>query len=69
MLLSEFSDLLMEEYLGDTEDPQALQTQFQEMMGDVIFVMPSLQVAHFQREYICNQGLTANGDFRDVCPK
>uniref|UniRef100_A0A8C0WXD1 Carboxylesterase type B domain-containing protein n=1 Tax=Castor canadensis TaxID=51338 RepID=A0A8C0WXD1_CASCN len=41
--------LLMEEYMGDTEDPQTLQAQFQEMMGDFMFVMPALQVAHFQR--------------------
>ncbi|XP_034378070.1 pyrethroid hydrolase Ces2e-like [Arvicanthis niloticus] len=45
----EVSDLLMEEYIGDTEDPQFLQVQFKEMMQDFIFVMPALQVAQFQR--------------------
>jgi carboxylesterase 2 len=44
----------MEEYMGDTEDPQTLQAQFQEMMGDFMFMIPALQVAHFQREYICD---------------
>lgn len=44
----------MEEYLGDSADPQTLQVQFHEMMGDYIFVIPALQVASFQREYICN---------------
>uniref|UniRef100_A0A8C8VUB8 Carboxylic ester hydrolase n=1 Tax=Peromyscus maniculatus bairdii TaxID=230844 RepID=A0A8C8VUB8_PERMB len=44
-------DLLMEEYMGDTEDPQALQIQFTEMMGDFMFVIPALQVAHFQRSH------------------
>jgi carboxylesterase 2 len=44
----------MEEYMGDTVDPQTLQAQFQEMMADFMFVMPALQVAHFQREYICD---------------
>ncbi|XP_008837357.1 pyrethroid hydrolase Ces2e-like isoform X2 [Nannospalax galili] len=46
-----FSDLLIEEYMGDTEDPQILQAQFQEMMADFIFVIPALQVARFQRSY------------------
>ncbi|XP_048211359.1 pyrethroid hydrolase Ces2e-like [Perognathus longimembris pacificus] len=50
-LPSESADLLMEEYMGDTEDPQTLQSQFQEMMTDYIFVMPALQVAHFQRSH------------------
>lgn len=53
MLPPECSDLLMEEYMGDTEDAQTLQIQFTEMMGDFMFVIPALQVAHFQREYIC----------------
>lgn len=44
----------MEEYMGGSEDPQTLQTQFQEIMEDSIFVIPALQVAYFQREYICN---------------
>ncbi|XP_025776708.1 cocaine esterase isoform X1 [Puma concolor] len=42
-------DILMEEYLGDSADPQTLQVQFHEMMGDYIFVIPALQVASFQR--------------------
>ncbi|XP_075834054.1 pyrethroid hydrolase Ces2e-like isoform X2 [Microtus pennsylvanicus] len=49
MLPPECSDLIMEEYMGDTEDPQALQIQYTEMMGDFMFVIPALQVAHFQR--------------------
>ncbi|XP_012868195.1 PREDICTED: acylcarnitine hydrolase-like [Dipodomys ordii] len=48
-LPAECAHLLMEEYMGDTEDPQTLQAQFQDMMGDFMFVMPALQVAHFQR--------------------
>ena len=55
MLPPECSDLLMEEYMGDTEDAQTLQIQFTEMMGDFMFVIPALQVAHFQREYICDK--------------
>ncbi|XP_059119052.1 acylcarnitine hydrolase-like [Peromyscus eremicus] len=43
-----FVDILVEEYLGDTEDPEILQTQFKEMMEDFMFVVPALQVAHAQ---------------------
>ena len=52
MLPPECSDLLMEEYMEDIEDSKTLQIQFNEMMGDFTFVIPALQVAHFQREYI-----------------
>ncbi|XP_027261574.1 acylcarnitine hydrolase-like [Cricetulus griseus] len=48
MLPPECSDLLMEEYMGDTEDPQTLQIQFTEMMGDFMIIIPALQVANFQ---------------------
>ncbi|XP_059120212.1 liver carboxylesterase isoform X2 [Peromyscus eremicus] len=48
MLPPECTDLLMEEYMGDIEDPQTLQAQFREMMEDFMFVIPALQVAHFQ---------------------
>ncbi|XP_012892854.1 PREDICTED: cocaine esterase-like, partial [Dipodomys ordii] len=48
MLPLEFGDLLIEEYMGNTQDPETIQAQFQEMMGDFIIVMPALQVAHFQ---------------------
>ncbi|XP_057609737.1 pyrethroid hydrolase Ces2e-like isoform X4 [Chionomys nivalis] len=51
MLPPECSELIMEEYMGDTEDPQTLQIQYAEMMGDVTFVVPALQVAHFQRSH------------------
>ncbi|KAM5134101.1 cocaine esterase-like [Callospermophilus lateralis] len=47
-LPAECADLLMEEYMGDNEDPHTLRLQFQEMMADFTFVMPALQVAHDQ---------------------
>lgn len=47
----EFGDLLMEEYIEDSEDHQALQNQFHEMMEDYIFVIPALQVAMFHRSH------------------
>ncbi|XP_021025946.1 acylcarnitine hydrolase-like isoform X2 [Mus caroli] len=49
MLPPECSDLLLEEYMEDIEDSKTLQIQFNEMMGDFTFVIPALQVAHFQR--------------------
>ncbi|XP_034378062.1 acylcarnitine hydrolase [Arvicanthis niloticus] len=51
MLPPECGDLLMEEYMGDTQDAQTLQIQFTEMMADFMFVIPALQVAHFQRSH------------------
>lgn len=51
MLPPAIEEQLLDEYLGDNEDPKTLMTQFQEMMADGLFVMPSLHVAHFQREF------------------
>ncbi|XP_052584882.1 acylcarnitine hydrolase-like isoform X3 [Peromyscus californicus insignis] len=51
MLPPECSDLLMEEYMGDVQDPQTLQAQFRELMEDFMFVIPALQVAHFQSSH------------------
>ncbi|XP_028635110.1 pyrethroid hydrolase Ces2a-like isoform X1 [Grammomys surdaster] len=49
MLPPECSDLLLEEYMGDTEDAETLKAQFREMLEDFMFAIPALQVAHFQR--------------------
>ncbi|XP_053459590.1 cocaine esterase-like isoform X3 [Nycticebus coucang] len=43
MLPSEFSGLLLEEYMGDSGHPQ-----YQEMMEDCFFMIPALRVAHSQ---------------------
>ncbi|KAM4800460.1 cocaine esterase-like [Urocitellus parryii] len=51
MLPAECADLLMEEYMGDNEDPHTLRLQLQEMMADFMFVMPALQVAHYQSSH------------------
>ncbi|XP_076694163.1 cocaine esterase-like isoform X2 [Callospermophilus lateralis] len=50
-LPAECADLLMEEYMGDNEDPHTLRLQFQEMMADSMFVIPALQVAHDQSSH------------------
>ncbi|XP_075833871.1 acylcarnitine hydrolase-like [Microtus pennsylvanicus] len=49
MLPPECSDLLMEEYMNNTEDALTLQIQYKEMMADYLFVIPALQVAKSQR--------------------
>ncbi|KAM5263907.1 cocaine esterase-like [Ctenodactylus gundi] len=49
MLPIGFGDILMDEYMGDNEDPQILRAQFQDLMEDFMFVIPALQVAHVQR--------------------
>ncbi|XP_072492053.1 pyrethroid hydrolase Ces2e-like isoform X2 [Notamacropus eugenii] len=41
--------LMMDEYLGNIEDPRELRAQFQEMMGDLVFVIPALKVAKYQQ--------------------
>ncbi|XP_033613791.1 cocaine esterase [Fukomys damarensis] len=50
-LPAKFGDLVMEEYMGDTEDSQTIKVQFLDMMGDYMFVIPALQVAHSQRTH------------------
>ncbi|CAO2610283.1 Acylcarnitine hydrolase [Lemmus lemmus] len=47
----ECSDLLMEEYMNNTEDAQTLQIQYKEMIADFLFVIPALQVAKSQRSH------------------
>ncbi|XP_068941904.1 cocaine esterase-like isoform X2 [Petaurus breviceps papuanus] len=44
----QLGQLMMEEYLRDTEDPGGYRAQFQDMMGDLVFVIPSLKVAKYQ---------------------
>uniref|UniRef100_A0A803T2K1 Carboxylic ester hydrolase n=1 Tax=Anolis carolinensis TaxID=28377 RepID=A0A803T2K1_ANOCA len=40
----------LEEYVGETEDPQELRAQFQDFMGDVIFGLPSVRAARAHRD-------------------
>ncbi|XP_072492063.1 cocaine esterase-like isoform X2 [Notamacropus eugenii] len=44
----ELGHLMVEEYLKDTEDFGENRAQFQEMMGDFIFVIPALKVVKYQ---------------------
>ncbi|XP_040838508.1 cocaine esterase-like [Ochotona curzoniae] len=51
MLPAGIGDQLVDQYLGDNENPKTLMAQFQEMMADVFFTMPALHVAHLQRSH------------------
>uniref|UniRef100_A0A8D0E298 Carboxylesterase type B domain-containing protein n=1 Tax=Salvator merianae TaxID=96440 RepID=A0A8D0E298_SALMN len=42
--------MALEEYLGDTEDRATLRDSFQDLMGDILFVVPALQVARYHRD-------------------
>ncbi|XP_067321096.1 cocaine esterase-like [Anolis sagrei] len=40
----------LEEYVGETEDPQELRGQFQDYMGDVLFFLPAVRAARAHRD-------------------
>uniref|UniRef100_H9GHC5 Carboxylic ester hydrolase n=1 Tax=Anolis carolinensis TaxID=28377 RepID=H9GHC5_ANOCA len=46
----EVTQRALEEYLGETEDPQELRAQFQDFMGDVMFLLPSVRAARAHRD-------------------
>ncbi|XP_074059023.1 pyrethroid hydrolase Ces2e-like isoform X2 [Macrotis lagotis] len=46
---AEIVDKIMDKYLGNIEDLKELRNQFQEMMGDLVFVIPALKVAKYQQ--------------------
>uniref|UniRef100_A0A8C0GPY5 Carboxylesterase type B domain-containing protein n=1 Tax=Chelonoidis abingdonii TaxID=106734 RepID=A0A8C0GPY5_CHEAB len=47
---SEFVSVVADEYLGDTDDPAELRDRFQDLMGDILFVIPALQVSRYHRD-------------------
>lgn len=46
----EYQHLILEEYIGDTEDPIEIRNRFVEGVGDIIFVVPSVKAAKLHRE-------------------
>ncbi|XP_023350801.1 pyrethroid hydrolase Ces2e-like isoform X2 [Sarcophilus harrisii] len=42
-------NIFIDKYLGNTEDPKELRLRLQEMMGNLIFFMPSFRVARYQQ--------------------
>ncbi|KAM4833753.1 cocaine esterase-like [Thomomys bottae] len=51
MLPGEYVELLKEEFLLDAEDPKIILTQFCKLQEDIMFLIPVLQVATFQRSH------------------
>ncbi|KAG6940646.1 carboxylesterase 2 [Chelydra serpentina] len=47
---SESVSVVADEYLGDTDDPVELRDRFQDLMGDILFVIPALQVSKYHRD-------------------
>uniref|UniRef100_A0ACB8EAP0 Uncharacterized protein n=1 Tax=Sphaerodactylus townsendi TaxID=933632 RepID=A0ACB8EAP0_9SAUR len=47
---SEYAHLITNEYLKDTEDPIQLRDQLLDMLGDVVFVVPTIQTARYHRD-------------------
>uniref|UniRef100_A0A452IRC7 Carboxylic ester hydrolase n=1 Tax=Gopherus agassizii TaxID=38772 RepID=A0A452IRC7_9SAUR len=47
---SESVSVVADEYLGDTDDPAELRDRFQDLMGDILFVIPALQVSKYHRD-------------------
>ncbi|XP_053111648.1 fatty acyl-CoA hydrolase precursor, medium chain-like [Hemicordylus capensis] len=46
----EYVQAILDEYLGDTQDPVKLRDSFQDMMGDALFVAPAIQIARHHRD-------------------
>ncbi|XP_058530779.1 cocaine esterase-like [Ochotona princeps] len=51
MLPAGIREQLVDQYLGDNENPKTLMAHFQEMMANALFVMPALHVARLQRSH------------------
>uniref|UniRef100_A0A4X2LXJ1 Carboxylic ester hydrolase n=1 Tax=Vombatus ursinus TaxID=29139 RepID=A0A4X2LXJ1_VOMUR len=48
LILRDIWKIYTKQILGDTEDPGEFRAQFQDMMGDLMFVIPALKVAKYQ---------------------
>ncbi|XP_062442589.1 carboxylesterase 5A-like isoform X2 [Rhea pennata] len=47
---SELLSVIMDEYLGDTDDPAELRDRFLDLLGDAAIVMPSIKTLNYHRE-------------------
>ncbi|NXN09630.1 SASB hydrolase, partial [Indicator maculatus] len=47
---SELLPVILDEYIGTTDDPAELQDQFLDLLEDAAFVMPSIRVLNYHRE-------------------
>ncbi|KAJ1082462.1 hypothetical protein NDU88_002630 [Pleurodeles waltl] len=48
--MSEFIHFIVDEYLGDTEDPILIRDSYFEMVADIMFVFPSVKTARYHRD-------------------
>ena len=46
--------MIMDEYLGNTDDPAELRDQFLDLLGDVGFVMPSIKALNYHKGELVN---------------
>uniref|UniRef100_A0A8B9I5W9 Carboxylic ester hydrolase n=1 Tax=Anser brachyrhynchus TaxID=132585 RepID=A0A8B9I5W9_9AVES len=49
-LPAELLPMIMDEYLGNTDDPAELRDQFLDLLGDVGFVVPSIKALNYHKE-------------------
>ncbi|NXH50935.1 EST5A Carboxylesterase, partial [Dicaeum eximium] len=47
---SDFLPVIIDEYLGDTEDPAELRDRFLDLLGDMAIVMPAIKALNYHRE-------------------
>uniref|UniRef100_A0A8U8BZX8 Carboxylic ester hydrolase n=1 Tax=Geospiza parvula TaxID=87175 RepID=A0A8U8BZX8_GEOPR len=47
---SDFLPMILDEYLGDTEDPAELRDGFLDLLGDMAIVMPAIKALNYHRE-------------------
>ncbi|XP_014748079.1 PREDICTED: fatty acyl-CoA hydrolase precursor, medium chain-like [Sturnus vulgaris] len=47
---SDFLPMILDEYLGDTEDPAELRDRFLDLLGDMAIVMPAIKALNYHRE-------------------
>ncbi|MBN3298212.1 SASB hydrolase, partial [Amia calva] len=64
-------DLIVKEYLGQTEDPEDIRDLFTEMLGDLFMAIPTVQVANYHKDagvpvylYEFQHRLSLHGDKR-----
>ncbi|XP_078524530.1 fatty acyl-CoA hydrolase precursor, medium chain-like isoform X2 [Lissotriton helveticus] len=48
--IPEFVPLAIDEYLGDTEDTIMIRDSFLEMLGDIVFILPTVKTATYHRD-------------------
>ncbi|NWR03014.1 SASB hydrolase, partial [Paradoxornis webbianus] len=49
-LPSDLLPMIIDEYLGDTEDPAELRDRFLDLLGDMAIVMPAIKALNYHRE-------------------